>query len=173
VPLLDQIQELYGKTSLLQLVSVDARMSHKKNAAELARRGLWYLMALKKNQPESLRVAKRALEECRVCATSTDHHSGSEVVRQIQVASISGRLDEWAQATEVWKVEQVRTHKVTRMVHRETRYFITNIPRGKFSAQQKLEAVRRHWGSRIKCFGPSMHASRKIPAHSPPVHPNW
>lgn len=145
VPFLDEIEELYGRTSLLKLISVDAGMTHKKNATVLTERGYWYMMALKENQPEALRVAERITEGRPSCAETVEHHSGKEVVRTLTVGSLEGRLSEWSHATEVWKVEQVSTHRTTQEVCRETRFFIVSVPRGQFTPKQKLKAVRNHW----------------------------
>jgi predicted transposase YbfD/YdcC len=152
VPLIDHLRDLYGKTNLLKLISVDAGMVSKSNAQALVERQLWYLMAIKDNQPEVLRVTQRITEDAPIRATKTDWHHGEEVVRTLAVADVSGRLSQWPHATEVWKIVTTKTNKITRQISHETRFFIVNIPPGTLTAHQKLEAIRRHWRTENNAF---------------------
>jgi predicted transposase YbfD/YdcC len=83
---------------------------------------------------------------------STDIHGGYEVVREISVADVQGNFKKWHHATEIWKIQHTKTHKVSREIIQETRYYITNMPKGKARSKQKLLTVRRHWGTENDAF---------------------
>jgi len=152
IPFLKEQDALYGKTDFYEVVSVDAGMTHLKNADFMHEKGILYLMGLKGNQPALFKIAQKVTRNLKAVACSTDIHGGYEIVRQLSVADIRGNFKKWSHATEIWKVNQTKTHKVSKKLIEETRYYITSMPKGKASSRQKLHTVRRHWGTENDAF---------------------
>lgn len=152
IPFLKEQEALYGKTKFLEVVSVDAGMTHLKNAEYMHSRGIIYVMALKDNQPGLFRIAQSADKNIKVVAKTTDNHCGYEVERELSIVNVKGNFKKWHHATEIWSVQQTSTHRVSGEIIVETRYFITNMPKGRASAKQKLHTVRRHWGVENDAF---------------------
>jgi predicted transposase YbfD/YdcC len=152
IPFLKEQNTLYGKTNLFEVVSVDAGMTHLKNADYIHENGMIYVMGLKRNQRALFRIAQSRTKNLRPVASSIDTHGGYEIVREISVVEVRGKFNKWSHATEIWKIEQTKTHKTSRKIITETRYYITNMPKGKASSKEKLLTVRRHWGTENDAF---------------------
>jgi predicted transposase YbfD/YdcC len=145
IPFMQHLEDLYGKTKFLEAVTVDAGMTHLKNADFLHEKGIIYIMALKENQPILYNVAQKLTKQQAPKTKTTDNHSGREITREITIVKVKGNFSRWWHATEIWKVEQTSVNAKTGESIAETRFFITNMPKAKASARQKLLAVRRHW----------------------------
>jgi predicted transposase YbfD/YdcC len=152
IPFLKEQDALYGRTNLFEVVSVDAGMTHLKNADFMHEKGIIYVMALKGNQPALFRLAQKGTRNLKPVACTSDTHGGYEIVREISIADVRGKFKKWSHAAEFWKITQTKTHKVSKEVTQETRYYITNMPKGKASSKQKLHTVRRHWGIENDAF---------------------
>lgn len=152
IPFIEHLEGLYTKTKFLEVVSVDAGMTHRKNAAYLHKKGVVYIMGLKKNQPDLYKIAEGLFKNKESVCSTTDTHSGNEVVRELSVVKVSGKFASWPEATELWRVHQICTHRKSDKVTTETRYFITNMPKAMTTKKHKLKAVRRHWGIENDAF---------------------
>jgi hypothetical protein len=109
---------LYGETNFFEVVSVDAGMTHLKNADFMHECGMIYLMGLKGNQPVLFKIAKKVTKNLKVQASSTDIHGGYEVVREIMVANVQGNFKKWPHMTEIWKVQDTKTPKHTKSLEK-------------------------------------------------------
>ena len=90
IPFLEEQEALYGKTNFYEVVSVDAGITHLKNAQYMHSRGIIYVMALKDNQQGLFRMAEKASKNIKVVAKTTDNHSGYEVERELSIADDRG-----------------------------------------------------------------------------------
>jgi hypothetical protein len=92
IPFVDSLQQSYGRTTLLDVISVDADMVSKANAAALRERGFHYIMALKGSQGTLLLQAARAHFFEQLCdtavASTRDKHSGATVMRTLYRAPV-------------------------------------------------------------------------------------
>jgi len=146
VPFLDDLQALYGRTKLLEVISIDAGMVSKDNADQIVQRGLKYIMALKGGQVRLCELAEKLFIPSQH-PTHTEHErcNGKEISRKLYRCTpetVSG----WEHLCELWKVETEIYNNSSQEVTRETRCFMTNLPPATLSDEQVLQAVRMHWG---------------------------
>ena len=141
IPFIDRLLADYGKTALLEVISIDAGMVSRKNSDYLVSRGLHYIMALKVPQRRLLKQALKLLKRAPLAAQSVESAKGEEVC--IKLFRAPCRDSHWRHLKEVWGVEKTITAKGVKSS--ETRYFLTNLAPSKLSAPQVLAAVRMHW----------------------------
>lgn len=138
------LEAAYGV--LIEVYSMDSGYCSLANARLVADAGKGYIFALKDNQPEVLSEAERLLGRRRAAEVSTEWEpsQGSRVRYHLYRSSeIAGYL-RWTHLEQVWRVDRERIDGSGASAC-ETRYFLTNCHRGRFSARQTLEVVRRHW----------------------------
>lgn len=142
---IDQLIELYGRTKLLQVISVDAGVTSKKNAKYLSERGIGYIMALKNQRCSRMtQEAVRLFADSKPLRVECEHCNGKHITRSVyrsEAPSVSG----WESAKEVWRIDSEVQHSNGNVVM-ETRYFVTSLPNARLSDRQVLHAVRLHWG---------------------------
>jgi len=149
-----QLCRVFGK-GLFELASMDAGMCSLENADLVIEQGRHYLFGLKQDQPTLLLEAERLLayrEE--PVAESIDVESGFEVRRRLYLSEeIAGYLS-WKHLRTVLRVESTRIRlKTGRVKERESRYFISSLPKDKLTEAQWLEVVRQHWAVENQCHG--------------------
>jgi Transposase DDE domain len=142
---IEQLIRLYGRTKLLQVVSVDAGITSKKNAKYLSERSIGYIMALKNQRSSRMtQEAIRLFENSKPVRIECEHCNGKRTTRSVyrsEAPSVSG----WESAKEVWRIDSVAQYSSGKVVM-ETRYFVTSLPKSRLSNRQVLRAVRLHWG---------------------------
>lgn len=146
LPFVDELTALYGRTDLLEVISVDAGMVSRKNATELCGRGLDYIMALKGGQGTLYHHARGAFtQHSKPDAVEEEIVNGKQITRSAFHISAPDNFVEWEHLREFWKVHKISIHP-NGEVEEETRYFMTSLSPEVLSSQQILEAVRMHWG---------------------------
>jgi hypothetical protein len=144
---LAELLRVYGK-ALFSLVSYDAGGCSEENAAFTVSQGLHYLFAVKENQPgilEKLRLFLSRRRSTSADAVSEDVLSDkSSVIRRIFVVE-KQPLYRWRHARTFLRVDSEKRDKRGGLVHEETRYFISSMPRARLTDSQWLLVVRRHW----------------------------
>jgi predicted transposase YbfD/YdcC len=147
VPFVDELRELYGKTDLLQVISVDAGMAHRPNATALRERGIHFIMGLKKNQKTIYRKTLELLgeKECPI-TDSVESYNGKVVTYRFYRASIRGNFASMPEVQQVWRIEKEAVSKASGETIVENRFYMSSLAFGDISAKQCLKAVRAHWG---------------------------
>jgi hypothetical protein len=143
---LEQLLADYGKTDMLQVLSLDAGYVSLHNATLIDEAQRGYLMALKNPQKDLVDEARSILGRRRRpdAETPWERYRGRRIRRQLfrttQLAGYNG----WHHLRQVWRVRQETEHDGKRAV--EERYFVTNLPAGTTRDDIPLKLVRAHWG---------------------------
>ncbi|MEK7994090.1 MAG: ISAs1 family transposase [Planctomycetota bacterium] len=145
VRFVDRLRADYGRSGLLEVISVDAGMTSKANAADLDQRGLGYIMALKGTQPELLAEAQRLLDcgEAPAVTGDWERYRGKRIRRLLYRSSEIAGYHGWKHLREVWRVRQETERNG--VIEVEERYFLTNLVPGLTKGDVPLRAVRAHW----------------------------
>lgn len=145
IEFVDQLQKHYGRTGLLDVISVDAGMISRKNAKELVDRKLNYIMAVKGSQKKLFALAQSTLAELAPHCITEEIYNGNQVTRKITRAASPG-IEHWEHVTELWRIETITTDRDGATLSNDTRYYVTSIPATTLTHKQVLEAIRMHWG---------------------------
>ncbi len=141
---IEDLLNLYGRTTLLEVISVDAGMNSLKNADFLIGKGLHYIMALKNPQRRLLKLAREKLERREDYDKETiERANGKEVTRRLY--RCEAPLDsKWTHLKQFWLIQQETKEKGKISI--EERYFMTSLEYDKLNDEQVLKAIRMHWG---------------------------
>jgi hypothetical protein len=144
----------YGK-SLFELASMDAGMCSLVNADLVVAKGRHYLFGLKQDQPTLLSEAQRLLaHQEEAVAETVDVEGGCEVRRRLYLSEEMAGYLNWTHLRTTLRVESIKTSlKTGRVKERESRYFISSLPKERLAEAQWLEVVRRHWAVENQCHG--------------------
>lgn len=146
IPFIDHLLELYGRTQLLEVISVDAGMVSKSNALELRNRGLHYIMALKGPQQKLSSLATELFQSrLEPDYLKQEVYNGSDVTRKLYRVQVS-QVESWEHLREIWKVVTSSYNPITGKTVDFTRFFLSSLPPTTLSNSQVLDAVRMHWG---------------------------
>jgi len=151
----DELVGAYGAGDLFEIVSVDAGMTSHANADRVHAANKAYVMALKGTQPELLAEAHRRLGSRRLdpdFETEAEVYQGRRVRRRLYRTTDMAGYNDWAHLRQVWRVEQETCDADGKLVEREDRYFLSNLPVGRLTLAQILLVVRGHWGIENDCF---------------------
>lgn len=144
-PFLEQLLADYGKTGLLEVISIDAGMVSRENADYVVDRGLDYIMALKGPQQVLFEEAQRwAQRESLPDKVTSESHSGKRVIRELYRLPVEG-LYTWGHLREIWHVKQTTIDRKTAEETLEERFFLTSLAPQSLSDAEVLQAVRMHW----------------------------
>ncbi|MCP4136458.1 MAG: ISAs1 family transposase [bacterium] len=144
IPFIENLLNLYGRTQLLEVISVDAGMNSLKNADFLIKKYLDYIMGLKNPQRKLLELAEEALGSREEFDKETiEYSNGKKVTRRLYRcrAPLYGR---WTHLKQFWRIHQETKRKNKTEI--EDRYFMTSLEYEKLNHTEVLEAVRMHWG---------------------------
>lgn len=146
-PFMRSLIEDYGKTSLLEVISVDAGMTSKANADFLKDKDLHYIMGLKGPQQTLFANAKTLLESRgKPNKVTTDQANGTCVVREFFRCTVLQEYQHgWGHLQEFWRIRQTSTNKANGEVEIEDRYFLSSISPQKLNDAQVMQVIRMHW----------------------------
>ena len=145
IPFIDQLQAEYGRTELLEVISVDAGIVSKKNAGELINRGLDYILALKGCQATLYSIAQELFKDAPLQLVTEEIYNGKQVTRTL-FRVVPQLIEEWEHLQEIWKIKTVSEDPKSGKLVEDVRYFMTSLAQTILSNAQVLEAVRMHWG---------------------------
>jgi predicted transposase YbfD/YdcC len=136
----------YGRTDMLDVISVDAGMNSKANADVIHGEGRAYLMALKNPQKELVEEAQRVLGRRRKpdAETPWERYRGTRIRRMLFRTTEMAGYHGWSHLQQVWRVRQETVHKDGRRTVEE-RYFMTSLSSGQTKGLRPLQLVRAHW----------------------------
>ena len=145
----DTLVEDYGRTNLLDTVSVDAGMTSLANASHVAKCGYHYIMALKNKNYKITQSAHTLLSERNTPDIEQRvKHSGKSITYRLYRCNAFSDAQGWQEhATEFWRIEKVTTPSSDKRKRiKENRYFVTNLPKETLTHSEVLQAVKMHWG---------------------------
>ena len=143
IPFIDDLLKLYGRTNLLEVISVDAGMISLENANYLIDNGLDYIMALKNPQKKLVELGHELLGYRENCDKETvEHVNGKEVTRKLYRCEAPS-LSKWSHLKQFWRIRQ--EVKCNDKVSIEERYFITSLNYEKLNNTEVIKAIRIHW----------------------------
>ncbi|MGH9962615.1 MAG: transposase, partial [Pyrinomonadaceae bacterium] len=126
-PFLEQLLADYGKTGLLEVISIDAGMVSQENADYVVDGGLDYIMELKGPQQVLFEKEQQwAQRESLPDKTTSESHSGKRVIREIHRLPVEG-LYTWRHRREIWHVKQTTLDMKTAEETLEERFFLTSL----------------------------------------------
>jgi hypothetical protein len=143
---------------LFEIVTVDAGMTSLDNADLVQGAHKGYVMALKDNQPQLRAEAQRLLEPLLsqepLAQTGWERAKGKLVRRRLYRTLEIAQYHGWTHLRQAWLVRQETRdpNAPDGPVAVEDRYFLTNLTKGRLSADQILLVVRGHWGIENDCF---------------------
>lgn len=145
-PFIDSLEEDYGKTSLLEVFSVDAGMTSKSNADHIISKGRHYIMALKGPQHVLFDAANRLLMNIAEPEKVTfELCNGNQVTRVLYRVALPDGYYTWSHLREAWRVKQVVVDAMGKTTCEE-RFFLSSLSPQTLNNSQALQAVRMHWG---------------------------
>jgi predicted transposase YbfD/YdcC len=128
-----------------EVVTGDAGLTARENAALVRAHHKHYLFWLKENQPTLWGIADSARASKVRCRTET-RRNGNTVVRELYVLDVGGcPLVDMHDAAQVWCIRQT-TVRDSGEPSVEIRHFITSMPADFLSDEERLALVRLHWG---------------------------
>jgi hypothetical protein len=145
IEFIDQLQLNYGRTELLEVISVDAGMVSKKNAQELIDRGLNYILAIKGCQPTLFATAQNLFDGVMPSCVTEEVYNGNLVRRKL-TRSRSPIIESWGHIQEFWKIETDIIAPHGTILSCDVRFYITSLDPSKLTDKHILAAIRMHWG---------------------------
>ena len=145
IKFIDELQAEYGRSKLLEVISVDAGIVSKANAQDLIDRKLDYIMAVKGSQPTLFTTAQDLFRDASPSIVVEEIYNGNQVVRKLTRA-LSPEIVSWGHIQEFWKSEKIVIEPGGKQVSTETRFFITSLSPARLTDKQVLSAIRMHWG---------------------------
>jgi len=145
IPFVKSLLNLYNKTDLLEVISVDAGMISSDNADFLNKNGLKYIMALKNPQKKLVEMGHELLgNRENYDEMTTEYANGKTVTRRLYRCD-APEYPEWPHLKQFWRIVQ-DTYKDKVKISSEERYFVTSLDYSKLNHMQVLQAIRMHWG---------------------------
>jgi len=152
-PFVSGLIAAYGRSSLFELLVTDSGSTSESNARFVDDLQLGYVMALKGNQPELEREARRvmAVRTLGEPDAQTDWESDSSrgvIQQQIFRSDEMAGWGSWSHLRQVWLVRVLSRpvrggHGPIHIL--EERLYVTNLVPGRLKAQHCLALVRGHW----------------------------
>lgn len=142
---LDKLVQLYGRTKLLEVLSMDAGFTSIGNAQAVVDHNLNYIFALKDARVHTITRESMELlgQKNKADRVEVESVNGKKITRSLyraQAPQVSG----WSHATEVWRICKETLNSKGKLTI-ENHYYVTNMPRQRLSHGQVLRAVRLHW----------------------------
>jgi len=139
---------MYGKTNLLEVISIDAGMTSKENADKVKEKNLDYIMALKGPQQTLLSSAQYLFDlKPKPDKITEEVSNGKKVIRKFfRYVAPPQYKNGWDHIEEFWKIDQTSIELQSGKIQTETRYFLSSILYSKLNDKQVMQAIRMHWG---------------------------
>lgn len=144
---LKQLLADYGRTDMLEVISLDAGMASKHNANLIHKAKRAYLISLKNPQKELVNEAQRVLSRRRKpdAVTDWERYRGSRIRRLLYRTTEMAGYHGWSHLKQVWRIRQETQHK-SGAITVEERYYLTSLTPGQTPDADPIELVRAHWG---------------------------
>lgn len=150
---LQSLLDTYGK--FFKMITYDAGANSKANANYVHKQGLFYLFALKGDQPTLFKRAVSLLAHLSpelAIATTDEISSGKRVIRRLWMTTAMRGFHSWSHLQTVLRVESETIDPKTGCVKEiHSRYFLSNAPHDTLSPKQWLSVVRSHWAVENNC----------------------
>jgi hypothetical protein len=150
---LHSLLNTYG--DLFKMVTYDAGANSKANALFVHLKGLFYVFALKKDQPTLFKRATKLLAHLgpELANAETDEIlSGKRIIRRIWATTGMRGFHRWSHLQVVLRVECLTLNpKTGTVISCYSRYFLSNAPLGTLSSAQWLLLIRSHWAVENNC----------------------
>ena len=137
-----------------RIVTGDAGLCARENAALVSELGRWYVFGLKGNQPHlyGLACEHRHYSVGKPLARTVEKYRGHTIERELYARDVAGDPEaDIEDARQLWYVCQATYDRRGECIAAEQRYFVTSIPAGTLSRDQELALVRMHWGIENSC----------------------
>jgi hypothetical protein len=144
-------EELGGQ---FKIVTGDAGLCARENAALVAELGRWYLFGLKGNQPHlyGLATDHRHYSVGKPLARTVEKYRGHVIERELYAREVAGDPEADIEgAQQLWYVCQATYDHAGECITAEQRYFVTSIPVGVLTRAEELALVRMHWAVENGC----------------------
>jgi hypothetical protein len=139
---------------LFRIVTGDAGLCARENAALVTELDRWYLFSLKGNQPHLHDLARNCQHYSigKPLAQTAEKYRGHTIVRELFARDVAGNPEvDIKAAQQFWYVCQTTHLPNGDAVSVEQRYFVTSIPTGTLTRDQELALVRMHWAIENGC----------------------
>jgi len=150
--LLPRICAKFG--GLFRIVTGDAGLCARENAALVTELDRWYLFSLKANQPHLHDLARKCQHYSigKPLARTAEKYRGHRIVRELFARDVAGNSEvDIEAAQQFWYVCQTTYLPNGDAVSVEQRYFVASIPTGTLTRDQELALVRLHWAIENGC----------------------
>lgn len=150
---LQSLRKHYGRSEILDVLSMDAGLMSLSNANAVDDADLRYIFGLKSNQPELFSEAVQLLETLATGASpeaesSWEKRGSSTIRRELwrsgELRGFTNSVGSWSHLEQVWLVRQTTRDKHGRITI-EDRYFASSVPWNELVGWQILQCVRLHW----------------------------
>jgi len=131
-----------------RIVTTDAGLTCRENAALVEAGGKHYLFALRENQKSLHAFAVSKLEHAPLKVSTEDHRNGARILRELRTVTVSDIPElNFPGLQQLWSLHrQVTLNGAKAPVSDKIRYFVSSIPPTLLSPTQQLDLVRLHWG---------------------------
>ena len=150
--LLPRICDEFG--GQFRIVTGDAGLCARENAALVTKLGRWYLFGLKGNQPRlhGLACESQHYSIGKPLARTAEKYRGHTIVRELFARTVAGDPEaDIEDAQQLWYVCQATYSPNGECTAVEQRYFVTSIPAEALTRDQELALVRMHWAIENSC----------------------
>jgi hypothetical protein len=150
--LLPRICDALG--SHFRIVTGDAGLCARENAALATSLGRWYVFGVKGNQPYLHDIAHDfGRYDLRApLARTAERYRGHTIVRELYAREVADDPAVFIEAAQqLWYVLQTTTDDRGDVVAAEQRYFVASIPTGTLTRDEELALVRMHWAIENGC----------------------
>jgi hypothetical protein len=154
----DALLSAYGRSELIELFMSDSGMTSEKNARYINDKQLAYVMAIKGNQPELLREARRVFAQLtaqkapEVQTPWEADSSRGRICRQLFRSAEMAGFEPWSHLRQVWMVRVLKhpgfvdgKERLGPVQILEERLYATNLVWGRLSGPDIERLVRAHW----------------------------
>jgi hypothetical protein len=150
--LLPKVCEALG--GQFRIVTGDAGLCARENAALVTKLGRWYVFGLKGNQPHlyGLACEHRHYSIGKPLARTVEKYRGHTIERELYARDVAGDPEaDIEDAQQLWYVCQATYDRRGECIAAEQRYFVTAIPAGTLTRDEELAVVRLHCGIENGC----------------------
>lgn len=135
-------------SAYFSIVTADAGLTCRENAALVEANEKHYLFALRENQKSLHAFAVSKLEHAPLKARTDEHRNGAHILRELRTVTVSDISDlNFPGLKQLWSLRRrVTLNGAVAPLSDEVRYFASSLPPKLLSPSHQLELVRLHWG---------------------------